>query len=113
MTLHTTNDCGMNVERQETGTVLTRDCWNGTDNNAGCGVKGPTTTYGKALNDNGGGVFAMELRSDGIRTWFFNRSSIPADISNGTSPDPSTWGTGMILLFVGDLSNYDSSCGLS
>ena len=39
----------------------------------------------------------MELRSDGIRVWFFPRSAIPVDISNPgpTSPDPSSWGTAL------------------
>ncbi len=35
----------------------------------------------------------MELRTAGIRVWFFERDSIPADISNGASPDPSSWST--------------------
>jgi hypothetical protein len=43
----------------------------------------------------------MELRSAGIRVWFFDRTSIPSDINTSTSntstttttPDPSTWGT--------------------
>lgn len=34
----------------------------------------------------------MELRSAGIRVWFFPRSAIPTDIRDGTSPDPSSWG---------------------
>lgn len=38
-------------------------------------------------------VYAMELRTAGIRVWFFGRDSIPEDISNGTSPDPSSWST--------------------
>ena len=41
-------------------------------------------------------VYALELRDAGIRTWFFSRFSIPADISNSTgSPDPSSWGTAL------------------
>jgi hypothetical protein len=91
-TLHTTNGCSMKAKRKETGTQLTTNCYNGTDDNAGCGVQGPTDSIGAAFNTNGGGVYAMELRSEGIRTWFFPRSSIPADITAGTAPSPSTWG---------------------
>ena len=38
-------------------------------------------------------IYAMELRTAGIRVWFFGRNSIPTDISDGTSPDPSSWST--------------------
>lgn len=82
----------MNVKRKETGKSLTTNCLNSTDDNAGCGVQGAVDTYGSALNANGGGVYAMEWRSDGIRIWFFQRSSIPSDITAGISPDPSGWG---------------------
>lgn len=91
MTLHTTDDCKMNVKRKETGNVLANNCWNGTDNNAGCGVQGKPASFGKKFNDNGGGVMAMELRSAGIRMWQFARDSIPSDVTN-QSPDPSGWG---------------------
>ena len=82
------------VKRKETGTVLTTNCLNSTDNNAGCGVQGAVDTYGEALNDNGGGVYAMELRDAGIRIWFFGREAMPGDLSSGndSSPDPSGWG---------------------
>ena len=97
MTLHTTNGCSMSVKREETGNVLKRNCYNGTDDNQGCGVQGPSDTFGAALNSNDGGVYAMELRSAGIRVWFFARASIP--ITTGgpltSSPDPTTWGTPM------------------
>jgi len=95
MTLHTTSDCSMkNVARRETGSVLTTNCLNSTDDNAGCGVRGPVATYGSALNANGGGVYAMELRDAGIRIWFFGRSNIPSDLVYGadSTPDPSGWG---------------------
>ena len=95
MTLHTSNDCKMNVKRKETGTKLSNNCWNGTDDNAGCGVQGPQDTYGETFNANGGGIYAMELRDEGIRIWFFDRDNIPADlptdVTNTTAPDPSTW----------------------
>jgi len=96
MTLHTKDECKMNVKRKETGTVLEKNCWNGTDDNAGCGVQGKKATFGEEFNANGGGVYAMELRDAGIRVWFFPRddipSDIPTDVSNTTAPDPSTWG---------------------
>lgn len=94
-TLHTSSGCSMNVKRKQTGSTLSSDCYNGTDSNAGCGVSGPTNSVGQAFNQNGGGVYAMEWRNEGIRVWFFQRDSIPANIpsaiSNTTAPDPSTW----------------------
>ncbi|OOQ87823.1 putative glycosidase C21B10.07 [Penicillium brasilianum] len=93
MTLHTTSGCKMNAKRKETGTALYSNCLNTANDNAGCGVKGKSATYGEAFNNNGGGVYAMELRDAGIRVWMFSRDDIPSDISNSTSsPDPSTWG---------------------
>jgi hypothetical protein len=92
--LHTTDGCSMDVKRQETGTVSYTNCYNGTNDNAGCGVKGPASSYGPTFNANGGGIMAMELRSAGIRVWQFARSSIPSDITSHT-PDPSTWSTPM------------------
>jgi len=92
MTLHTTNSCSMKAKRKESGSALTTNCYNGTDSNAGCGVRGPDASFGATFNANGGGVYAMELRTAGIRVWFFPRSDIPDDITAATSPDPSTWG---------------------
>lgn len=93
MTLHTTKDCSMNVKRKETGKVLTSNCLNSTDDNAGCGVDSSTddSTFGGTFNSGGGGILAMELRAAGIRMWQFGRDAIPTDLSAG-SPDPSVWG---------------------
>ncbi|KXS99181.1 hypothetical protein AC578_3032 [Pseudocercospora eumusae] len=96
MTLHTTSGCKMNVKRKETGDALYKTCKNTTNDNAGCGVMGGRETYGESFNDNGGGIYAMEWRDQGIRVWFFSRDDIPSDIpddvTNTTAPDPSTWG---------------------
>jgi Glycosyl hydrolases family 16 len=56
MTLHTTNDCSMSVKRKETGSVTSTNCYNGTNGNEGCGVKGSDASYGPEFNKNGGGV---------------------------------------------------------
>lgn len=90
MTLHTSKGCSMSVKRKETGKSLKTNCLNSTDSNAGCGVTAGQNTFGVEYNTNGGGVMALELRSEGIRMWQFTRSSIPSDITSG-SPDPSTW----------------------
>lgn len=56
MTLHTKKGCTMNVKRKEMGEVLKTNCYNGTDDNAGCGIRGSDDTYGETLNANDGGV---------------------------------------------------------
>ena len=99
-TLHTTNGCSMKVKRKQTGNVAGSNCWNGTDDNNGCGVTGPPASYGQAFNQGGGGVYAAELRSEGIRIWFFPRASLPGDVSasigageaDNTHPNPANWG---------------------
>ncbi|KAK3997551.1 glycoside hydrolase family 16 protein [Cladorrhinum sp. PSN332] len=53
-------------------------------------------TIGKLYNQQGGGIVAMEYRSEGIRIWQFARGQIPQDISlygqEQKTPDPKTWG---------------------
>ena len=61
VTLHTTDGCSMDVKRNQEGSVLQDNCFNGTNGNAGCGVKGETDTYGSGFNDNGGGVSVFTL----------------------------------------------------
>ncbi|KAJ6160437.1 endo-1-3(4)-beta-glucanase [Penicillium chermesinum] len=92
MTLHTSKGCKMDVKRKETGSVHYTDCLNTANDNAGCGVAGKPATYGEEFNNNGGGVYAMELREAGIRVWMWARSDIPSDVSGSSSPDPSSWG---------------------
>lgn len=55
-TLHTTNHCSMGVKRKETGKVTSTNCYNGTNENEGCGVTNSVASYGPEFNNNGGGV---------------------------------------------------------
>ena len=99
-TLHTTKGCEMKgVKRVMAGKPAGADCYNGTDQNAGCGVAGAPSTFGPAFNAGGGGVYAAEVRRDGIRAWFFSRAHVPSDVSGALAPpggdahpDPSGWG---------------------
>ncbi|KAK4657295.1 hypothetical protein QC762_211720 [Podospora pseudocomata] len=105
LALHTTEGCNVKrVRRELTGTIGAEDCWNETNHNEGCTVKGPKNTFGPEFNAAGGGVVALEWRQEGIRSWIWPRSDIPTDInldvaalgqgSRGVTakPDPSSWG---------------------
>lgn len=105
MTLHTTKGCSMGVRRKQTGDVDQKNCDHSKNSNAGCGVLGDKESYGEALNDNGGGVMAVEWRDAGIRMWQFARSAIPSDIT-GKKPNPSSWGTA-----TADFPNTDCDIG--
>ncbi|KAI1419101.1 concanavalin A-like lectin/glucanase domain-containing protein [Xylaria sp. FL1777] len=106
MTLHTTNGCSVGgVKRKMTGSTLKTNCYNGTDDNAGCGVSGTSDSYGEGYNTAEGGIVAMELRDQGIRMWQFGRDDIPTDITS-KQPDPSTWGEA-----AADFPNTDCNIG--
>lgn len=92
MTLHTSDGCTMGVKRLMTGSSLESNCYNATNDNAGCGVQTATDTIGALYNQGQGGIMAVEWRTEGIRMWGFDRDSVPSDVTSG-SPDPSSWGT--------------------
>jgi hypothetical protein len=78
----------------ETGVLVGANCdsTNTTGTSSGCQITEPdsTNSAGAGLAANKGGVYAMLWDDDGIKTWFFQRSAIPQDLST-TSPDPSKW----------------------
>jgi len=89
MTLHTGPNCSIINTHDFTGYIKTSDCDTHADN--GCQIKiDSPQTYGSGFNDIGGGVYATEWTSDFISIWFFPRSNIPSDITNG-NPDPTSW----------------------
>ncbi|KAL5631136.1 hypothetical protein ACGC1H_006839 [Rhizoctonia solani] len=94
MSLHTSQGCTLASDTQVTGKIVSNDCYNNTNGNQGCIIQMPDNSFGEAFARNGGGVYAVEWSStgNGIRAWFFPRSSIPADMTSA-NPDPSTWGT--------------------
>ncbi|KAF2870136.1 putative endo-1,3(4)-beta-glucanase [Massariosphaeria phaeospora] len=94
VTLHTSEGCKMGTKRRrkQTGKGTTYNCWNATNGNVGCGVTGPPPSFGEAFNAHGGGIYALEVRSEGIRVWLFDRDSVPSDLIS-QQPDPSMWPT--------------------
>jgi len=103
-TLHTNNGCDMSGEDPNsfTGHWSTGSQGNPADNcstgatdqysNQGCSIVANAGSYGTTLNNGKGGVFATEWDpSVGIQMWFFNRNSIPSDITDN-NPNPSNWG---------------------
>ncbi|KXN87772.1 putative glycosidase C21B10.07 [Leucoagaricus sp. SymC.cos] len=95
-TLHTTSGCTMPASRSETGTPSGNNCDTAATNNAGCGVRmNDARSYGPALNNNGGGFYAIERTNSFIKIWFFPRGgSIPSDVANGSgSVNTANWGT--------------------
>lgn len=101
MTLHTENQCSI-TSSDATGTLLTSECSEvGVDGSTGCQFSGTEGSFGTDFNSAGGGVYAMEWTSSGIKVWFFPRSQIPDCITSG-NPDPSNFGTPM--------ANFKGSC---
>ncbi|KAF8501200.1 concanavalin A-like lectin/glucanase domain-containing protein [Gautieria morchelliformis] len=69
------------------------DCYALANNNEACGNVDPSTTsYGSGASNVGGGVWAVEWTSEYIKTWHFDRSNIPKDITT-RHPVPQRWGT--------------------
>jgi hypothetical protein len=95
MTLHTGPQCFIdeNPTTPFSGNVLNTACASSSNDNTGCAFGDPDpSSYGPGFNKAGGGVYAHLWNKDGIKIWFFTRSSIPQDITSGR-PDPSTWPT--------------------
>ncbi|KAL2025092.1 hypothetical protein VTK56DRAFT_94 [Thermocarpiscus australiensis] len=97
MALHTTAGCTMEGVRREMsggggGTAGQGDCHNATNQNTGCTVTGRPATYGPEFNAAGGGLVAMEWRTEGIRVWVFPRGQEQLASSGAPAPDPSAWG---------------------
>ncbi|CAE7208322.1 unnamed protein product [Rhizoctonia solani] len=92
--LHTKSGCTIPEQYGSSGTLAASlNCAADETGNQGCGqLNSKPNNYGKAFNDNGGGVYAMKWDKSGISIYFFPRDQIPSDIDN-EAPRPDTWGT--------------------
>lgn len=93
-----------------TGTVIGgTDCAAVDSNDAGCGVQSASnTSFGSGFNSVGGGVYALYWdNSVGIKVWFFQRGSIPNDITAG-APHPENWPTPMAFWANSDLCDISN-----
>lgn len=92
-TLHTDGGCSMLGihERNQTGTAEGAMC-DSRFTNSGCGSRAAVNaslTFGDGFNANGGGIYVMDWRSNGIRVWFFPRDDLPDDLA-AISASPET-----------------------
>lgn len=93
-TLHTSTGCQMKAVNEPaamTSRYVNRDC-NAGSGFLGCGTELPSGTFGKALNERDGGIYAMEWTESQIALWFWPRGAAPADAQAGGEPRPETWG---------------------
>ncbi|KAL5641346.1 hypothetical protein ACGC1H_001732 [Rhizoctonia solani] len=92
--LHTKSGCTIPEQYGSSGMLAASlNCAADETGNQGCGqLNSKPNNYGKAFNDNGGGVYAMKWDRSGISIYFFPRGEIPSDINN-ESPRPDSWGT--------------------
>ncbi|KAL0257503.1 hypothetical protein SLS55_008317 [Diplodia seriata] len=94
MTLHTAQGCSIASTGAMAGSVSSTNCYaHATEDNTGCAIHDSEANTFSTFNQDKGGVFATELdpTNNKIQVWYFERSSIPSDITNG-SPDPTSWG---------------------
>ncbi|KAI0651158.1 concanavalin A-like lectin/glucanase domain-containing protein [Trametes meyenii] len=95
MTLHAKQGCSQAPNPTQLGKTQSTDCSAGRNSSEGCTVlETQPNSLGQGFNDNGGGVWGAQFDTSGIFIWFWNRSTIPADVaSSGNTVDVSTWGT--------------------
>ncbi|KAG8219988.1 glycoside hydrolase family 16 protein [Butyriboletus roseoflavus] len=113
-TIHTGVGCNIATSNTTlldiTGTVVGgTDCSAVQSNNTGCGMRSSSnTSFGSGFNSVGGGVYAMYWdNSVGIKVWFFQRGSIPNDITAG-APQPQNWPTPMAFWANSSLCNISN-----
>ncbi|POS75375.1 mixed-linked glucanase [Diaporthe helianthi] len=112
VTLHTGPTCSMTQGETVDGTDLIEENCNDGSGGLGCPqTTNSTDNFGKGLNANGGGVYAMEWTSDAISVWFFPRNSTMQNriTSSNNTLDSSTFGTPLASFVGGSNCNIDDN----
>lgn len=105
-TLHTNDGCdmsGVNATaftgswgKTTDGSANATNCYIKAPNqydNTGCGiVDNSAQSFGAPFNANKGGNVAAVWDNEGVRVFRWPRGTAPADVSNRTTPQPSSWG---------------------
>lgn len=118
VSLHTGPGCTMphDFEQGQTGILHhgnydydAFNCGSAATFNQGCGVLDRTSdaSYGESFNNANGGVYALVWADYAIQVYFFKRSQIPQDITDG-SPDPDNWGTPVANFPTTSCSPYEA-----
>ncbi|KAF2653394.1 glycoside hydrolase family 16 protein [Lophiostoma macrostomum CBS 122681] len=108
MSLHTSPNCTISsTPSTSLGRIVTTNCdinAAGQTSNAGCGIESPSTSsLGTPFNAGGGGVYAMEWTTSGIKIWQWARADVPDGVrAGGASLDTSMWGTPQAGFLGGD-----------
>ncbi|TRM66550.1 glycoside hydrolase family 16 protein [Schizophyllum amplum] len=107
-TLHTSPGCTMPMVREQLGAATQPDCDTAVNGNAGCGVKfSDQTSFGPALNAQGGGWYALERTDSFMKVWYWPRGSpnVPVGIADRNADiNTDNWGTPQAF-FPGDTCN--------
>ncbi|OKL60793.1 hypothetical protein UA08_03175 [Talaromyces atroroseus] len=97
ISLHTSAQCQLTDDStSQSGTDVRTDCSLKTNYVDGCGVSGPSNSYGDPFNGQGGGVWALFLRQDELAIWMFPRNGIPDEISSGGQLTLDKWGVPLL-----------------
>lgn len=108
ITLHSADGCTMSATGALSSSKLIETNCNAGSGSNGCGFETTNTQgYGTGFNAVGGGVYATDWTSSGIKVYFFPRASIPSDISS-EQPNPSSWGT-PVASFSGSGCDIDAN----
>lgn len=85
------------------------NCGSAATFNQGCGVldQSSDASYGESFNNANGGVYALVWADYAIQVYFFKRSQIPQDITDG-SPNPDNWGTPVANFPTTSCSPYEA-----
>jgi hypothetical protein len=97
ISLHTSAQCQLTGDSaSQSGTDVRTDCSLKTNYVDGCGVSGPSNSYGDLFNAQGGGVWVLLLGQDALTIWMFPRNGIPNEILHGGLLTLDKWGTPLL-----------------